>query len=482
MRFVTFLKLVVAACVAFVIALVAVVKSIDVRQYRLLVIDLLHAATGRTVTIRGDFQIAWSLSPRVVATDVAVANPPGVAPADVLTIARFEAEIGLLALLRRDIEVQRLRLVEPRLALAVDESGQVNWGGAAPRPVELTPRSPAIPATSLRIRSVEVIGGRLVLRDRSARGLPELVLDQVEIGALDIDAPITLAAKGRFGRLPVGLSGSIGSFRDLADAAPTQIKLQAEAGTNRMLVDGQVGSPAGLAGLDLDVALEGDEVAEAARLLGRRVPALGPYRIGLRVTGSWAEPAIADLDLSVGRKEVLRLTAKGAIAQPWAGRGVEVSGVAESDAPARLAKLLETDLPLKARLRLSGQLADTAEGWQLSGLTGMVGRSDLAGTATLATLGPRPTLAAAVKSQLFDLEDFGVHSLPLPAKGKGGGPLFSDDTLLTLTDLAMDVELTWQAGKVTARGAVLCADPEPATLQLRGGVLMLTPFTMVQPQ
>lgn len=478
MRFVSFVKLLVAACVAFVIALVAVVKTIDVHQYRLLVVDLLHAATGRSVDIRGDFQLSLSFRPRIVATDVAIAKPPGTRRPALLTIARVEAEIGLLALLGRAFEVSRLTLVEPRLTLEIDESGQGNWSRAA-APPETGPsrRTAHPPDTTLSIRAITVEGGGLVLQDRSARNLSVLSLDHVAISAADASTPIAFSAKGQFGRLPLDVQGTVGSFAELeSQTRPFPLKVQASAGSTHAMVDGRIASPATLSGLDLSIALQGNDIAEAARLFGREIPALGPFRASLALVGSWAEPAMLDLDAAVGKRELLRLGIKGNIAQPWSGHGVVLDLKAEADSPARLAKLFEADLPLKAPLVATARLADTPDGWRLAEMKATVGKSDLAGEVTVVATA-RPMLGAVLTSKLVDLEDFGFKPVLPPPRTKGEA-LFRDDGLLPLTGVTtFDLDITWRTDKVAAQGMTLGLNPGEAMLLLRSGVLMLRPFT-----
>lgn len=477
MRFITFLKLLVAACVAFAIALVAVVRTIDVQQYRLLVTDLLHAATGRSVAVRGEFQLELSLTPRIVATDIALANLPGSPKRELLKIARVEAEIGLLALLRREVEVLRLTLVNPELSLEVDESGRGNWHLAPGNGGRVHPSS-GLPATSFRVNAVTVSGGRLVLQDRSARSVLVLSLSQVSVTAADAATPIAFTAKGELGGLPLDVSGTVGSFTELEiRGKPFPLKLQAAAGSNQAVVEGSIGRLADLAELDLKISLAGTDLAEAARLMGGSAPALGPYKAALRLTGSWSAPALPEMEAAVGKKDLVRLTAKGAIADLARLHHVQLAVSAEIERPDQLAKLAGVDLPLRAPLRAAGRLTDEADGWRLAEVKAVVGRSDLGGEISYGTAEPQPRITAALASKLVDLADFGFKALPPPPR-PAGEPLFRDDALLPLTGVtAVDLDVAWHAEALSMQGAPLFTRPGDAMLLLRGGVLMLRPFT-----
>lgn len=121
------LGIAVAVIAALFVVVIAVVSSIDFNDYRDAVAAEVEAATGRKVAIAGDLDLELGLLPRLAVAGVSLANLPGGSRPEMLRIERLEIEVGLLALLRGQIDVQRLRLVGADLLLEVNKEGRSNW-------------------------------------------------------------------------------------------------------------------------------------------------------------------------------------------------------------------------------------------------------------------------------------------------------------------------------------------------------------------
>jgi uncharacterized protein involved in outer membrane biogenesis len=116
-----------ALAVLAVAGLVVLVHTIDLAKYAKLATDEVKSATGRELRIRGDLDV--KLLPRLalVAEDVSFANASWGSRPDMARVKRLEASVALLPLLRKQVEVTRLVLVEPDLLLETDAKGVGNW-------------------------------------------------------------------------------------------------------------------------------------------------------------------------------------------------------------------------------------------------------------------------------------------------------------------------------------------------------------------
>jgi uncharacterized protein involved in outer membrane biogenesis len=117
-----------------------------------------------------------SLLSGVTLEGVAIKNPAPF-PGDLLAADAFVLRYRLLPLLRGRVEVERLALEKPVLALAMDRRGVFNYeklGGGSARP------SPAAAAVPLRIvmKSLAVEDGRLVMKDAAQARL--MAVDDVD--------------------------------------------------------------------------------------------------------------------------------------------------------------------------------------------------------------------------------------------------------------------------------------------------------------
>lgn len=135
------LKIIAAALAAIVVLLIAaaalLVWRFDPNDYKAYVTDWVEQRTGRTLVLEDDLQLSFFPWLAVEAGGVAVGNAEGFGAAEPFaTVERLAAEVELLPLLSRRVEIGTIRLDGLRLNLARDADGRGNWedlagGGAA---------------------------------------------------------------------------------------------------------------------------------------------------------------------------------------------------------------------------------------------------------------------------------------------------------------------------------------------------------------
>lgn len=500
MRLGTALKIIVLVAATLVVGAIALFKSIDVNRYRAFAADQVQRATGRQLEIGGRFDLNWSLTPALVAEDVVFANIAGGSRPEMMKVRRVEAEIGLLPLLTGTVEIRRLVLVEPDLLLETDATGRANWpfgegvddlaGGASD-----TAR------TALRIGKVRLNKAQIVWRDRRDGRLVVARLDSLVADGTSPASPIAITASGTMDGHAMDLSGVVGSLAEvLHQTKPFPIKLKASTQGLVAMVDGSVARLAEFDGLDMKVTVEGTEAADVARMVGVEMPPLGPFRVAGRMRASGDQTSIAELDLAVGRRDLMLVTAKGSLGSLNPLKGVDLAVGAEADKPAALSSLADASLPAAAPLKLSGQLTDDDGAYRLRAVKGTVGRTDVAGEASLVLASTRPILSLQLVSALLDVADLdadlarparnekppgeavdGTVTQVVPpvrplATGASPGDRVIPDLRLPVDGLRRaDLRLRWTAKKLVWNDAT--AEDLDATVDITDGRLMLKPVT-----
>lgn len=188
------------------------------------------------------------------------------------------------------------------------------------------------------------------------------------------------------------------------------------------------------------------------------------------------EPYPFDADVRAG---ATRITAKGALPEPFdLGRfGLDLT--AEGPDLARLYGLTGLALPNTPPYRLSGRLLREGQIYRLDDLGGRLGDSDLSGSLRVDVTGDRPFLSADLRSRRLDLDDLAALFGGAPSTGMGetaSAPqeamarrlraerrLFPDTTLDVRRIRSMDAELTYRADAI-----------EAPNLPLRGAKVRLT--------
>ena len=122
--------------------------------------------TGRDLRISGP--ISFSVMPRfaLVAHDVTLANPSGFS-GDFLSVKTVDVGLKPLALLHGSIEIDQLKLLQPRADFEIDKDGRRNWIFHPPQPPPSTvPPEKASAGPSFITGNVTIVGGAASFFDR----------------------------------------------------------------------------------------------------------------------------------------------------------------------------------------------------------------------------------------------------------------------------------------------------------------------------
>ncbi len=475
MRFSTVVKLAGLGILLLVVALIQVVKSIDAGAYRQVLAEVARSATGRNLAVRGKLSLKMSLSPTLVANDVVLSNAPWGSRPDMVTVNHVEAKISLLPLLTRQVRINRLVLVGADILLERGRDGRPNWDFNRRGPVGVNGPNATGATTSLNISQVQLKKVRLLYRDAQSGQQQSLRIDRLTAQADNSAAPIGLSGGGDWNGRHFDVSGVFGTLRDLLAAAkPYPVKL-------KMVLPGLVATANGLVNfaqavpvLALNLKAEATEIADAAKLVGVKLPPLGAGRVALTLSGASAEPGLTNIDVTLGRRDAVAVSARGDIADPRRLSGVDLMLTAEGDSLAGFNKPLDLSLPNLAPVRLTAHVTDAnGGGWQLGDFKAVLGHTDVAGDAVAHLAGGRLTVEGHVASANIDLAELlPPRADAVSAKG-GDGRVFSDTRLPLALLTAFDGRLTWQVGRLIDGN--LAATGINLEASLRNGKLILAP-------
>jgi uncharacterized protein involved in outer membrane biogenesis len=113
------------------------------------------------------------------------------------------------------------------------------------------------------------------------------------------------------------------------------------------------------------------------------------------------------LELRIESRET-EVTIAGAAAEPGRLEGLQVDVALRGPNLDRLGEMLQLSLPTTPPFELRSHLTHDANRWNLTGLNGTIGDSDVQGHATVVVGGERPTLEAELTSNKLDFDDLGL--------------------------------------------------------------------------
>ncbi len=235
------LKWILIAGGTFVVILMAAIILIpllvDVNHYKPQIEAQVEKATGRPLKIGGDIDLSVFPWIGVALSDLQLGNPPGFKESSFLALGRFEAQVRLLPLLSREVEVKRIVVDGAALALVKKKNGAVNWEfpTAEKTPKENTPPkekpSPgtdgALPA--LTAEEIAIRNGRLTYVDETSGQKQEVADLNLVLQDVSLDRPLQIQFSTRFNGQPITMAGTVGPLGNPPASQPLGFDLALSA-------------------------------------------------------------------------------------------------------------------------------------------------------------------------------------------------------------------------------------------------------------
>ena len=287
------------------------------------------------------------------------------------------------------------------------------------------------------------------------------------------DQPIDLVYAGGYNGAPIRASARLGTLLDLLERrGPWPADLTLDAGGAAVTVRGAIEEPLTGSGLDFALAVRGNQFGDLSDLAGTKMPALGAYSLSARVIGDAAtaieleglkarlgmsnlsgemlvrlagkqpaieanlasdeidlaalgtgvkarlQDAVTALSLRDGKLEIESFNAKlargtvtvqGTIAEPFAGRGLNLAAALKGGQAGDLSEILGAKMPALGAYSLSARVTgDARSKIRLAGLKAQIGASDLTGEATVSPGDKPPAIEAKLASGTIDLAALGA--------------------------------------------------------------------------
>jgi AsmA family protein len=288
--------------------LYVIVTTYDFNKLKPRIIQAVREATGRELTLAGDFKVHFGLSPSASVEGVSFQNVSWGTRPEMARIKGLEIQVSLLPLIRGEVEFKRLIFREPDILIETDPSGKLNLEFKPlekPRAEEKKPE-PGGGLPPLVFEEVRIEKGILTCRDGKKGKTFALKVDQLTASLPGEENPIGLKVKGSFNGRPLELEGTAGPLKGLfSPGKPWPLNLTAKVEGTTVGVEGTVGEPLKGKGMNLAVRAEGASLRKAAEFAGvSGIPDLGAFKISARITDPAEKIAVSGLKAQVGETEV----------------------------------------------------------------------------------------------------------------------------------------------------------------------------------
>lgn len=295
---------------------VGVVLAFPQERVRLELLRAVESASGRAVAVNGPVKLMIYPVLGLEAQDVRLANAPGGQAPSLLQAEAVAIGVKLLPLLRGDVQVKRLELIKPVLALEVSAAGEPNWL----LNTKPTQSGPEIQALSLA--DVRVIDGALSFTS---------LIDSVRYDVSDIDltaslanldSPLSLAGNFTYRNERTEADLTVGRPKAFLQPGATPIRLELSGGTALGALEGALDVATGAITGTVDV--RGENFRRLSAWVGAPLgpgPGFGPYSAQgeVRIAEGAVQLSKADLALDA-------LRATGAVTLAMGEKRPKLSG------------------------------------------------------------------------------------------------------------------------------------------------------------
>ena len=264
-----------------IITAYVVLINYDFNKFKPQLTEFVEDATGRELTLGGDLVLDIDFTPSLSVQNVAFENAPWGTRPDLAKIKQLKVEISLLPLIRGNIDVKQLILIEPDVLVETDASGRSNFDF---KPTETQPDETIIPLFAFK--EIHIEKGVLHYRDGTSNQDYKLILDLFNASALDFNSNIKLDVGGRFQDKYFEIKGEIGSVTALIRSTVTcPIDLSAIFGSASIHIEGSIKDTLNFKEFSGTLTAKGSSISETLETAGVMTPSdLGPFHLTGKVS------------------------------------------------------------------------------------------------------------------------------------------------------------------------------------------------------
>jgi len=308
------LMVVLAILLLPIMALVIGLK-VEIGDSRELVTTLLSQQLQRDVRITGPIQLELSFSPAISVEGVEIANPQGFSEPIFASIRKASAQIHILPLISRHLEVEQILLDGFHLDLIKTPAAEKNWQLwgpiAASQPASGEPPSQKTERQTLAWQGMNysfnikqqilISDARISYNDQAAEAVLNWQLEQLTLVSLDSDT-LAMKANGSMLNEPYALD-SRWQLEPLLQGRAGAIQLTMQVADAKLALNGHL-APQPQDNSYLELELDWQNGDSITRLLGDDFAHLAPIKLATRLDGKPGAYSLSPIQASLAGSQL----------------------------------------------------------------------------------------------------------------------------------------------------------------------------------
>ena len=285
MRWKWFVAAAVLIIVIFIAAVFVYLKTYDYNKLRPVVAQMVEDATGRKLSLAGDFKIKFGFIPSLVLTDVALANASWGSQPQMLEIQKLQLRVRLLPLLVKTLDVRYFHVDGIKVRLERGPDAKHNW--SFPEEDDPADSPGAFTPTNIKLNRALIENLTLVSLE-TGNGTPtrRVAIKNLETKRKANEDALALTLQADINGQPVTLTGQTGLLAAIFRHRTFPLQLTGELANAEIRINGTIEDVLELRGIDVDTRLSGKNIAILGPVLDVQLPETESFDIATNFKGS----------------------------------------------------------------------------------------------------------------------------------------------------------------------------------------------------
>lgn len=241
---------VIFATVLFLVAALVIggfifIKTFDLNKYKSYAEKIAYEQTGRKLSLEGEAGLKISLVPTIVLNDVSFANAAWAETPNMISAKNIEVSFAILPLLKKEVVINTINLINPEINLAINADGIPNWDFAeqvATKQLQSeeknTKKAAKVAATPLLAgfvaKNFNIENAKVVYQDMQNGKTENIVINSFSLKSEDMDSDLNIAFDVDANNQNISgavIAGSINSLLKKAAKYPVKADVKAYGAT-----------------------------------------------------------------------------------------------------------------------------------------------------------------------------------------------------------------------------------------------------------
>jgi AsmA family protein len=293
---------------ALLLLLLVILSLLDWNALRGPLSRMISRDIERPVSITGNLRVhLFSWTPSVELEGLNIGNPDWVGKDNMVELPRLYVAVVLRDLLVGKLVLSTLELDNPKVELIQDEHGRANWDFGSTKPDS---KRSAKPTKLPPLLHFALKGGSLAIDDAVRKLTFSGKVGAQENGGGHEAEPFKLNGDGTLNKEPFKLEFTGGALLDIKLDHPYEFQTAIYAGPSSVKIQGSIAKPFDFGGIDAEVELQGQNLANLYYLTNLALPLTPPYQISIHIHRAGNHFALDNLVGKIGSSDV---RGKGAV-------------------------------------------------------------------------------------------------------------------------------------------------------------------------